>query len=521
MIITSVRFRLFCLGSVMLFLIFPRKQRWMALLFSSVAFYFVSLSDKRIIARIALTSLTTWLSAGIIEKLAASGRKALPERGDDKEARKRIRTATAKKRRAVLIAALLFNVGVLVRLKLLNYFQAFFTMFAAGKADAFSIIMPLGISYYTFSTVGYMLDVYWKRYESEKNFARFFLFAIYFPHIVQGPISRYNLLGRELKKEELRFRQDNLITGMESILLGCFKKLVIADRLGVFVSNTLGISGLSGTIYFTALLFDAFQIYADFSGYMDIVSGISAIFDVKLEKNFDHPFLAKSVPEFWRRWHMSLGSWFRDYVYYPINLSKPVKNIGKKVRGWENPYLKNLAIIAVPVFSTWVLTGLWHGTGPGYVLWGVYYGTLIALSTLFSEDIQKAVRKAGINTESRLYRLFQSAKMLLIFMGGRFLASTVSLSRHFEIIKSILTFKISTDFFSYGLNWLNFVIIFGGFVLFAAIALIERKEDIFTWFNRQNKIFCAIILYGLIFSVLLFGVFGARFNAEIFMYQQF
>lgn len=526
MTITSVNFLAFCVLSVIVFVLFPPRFRWISLLISSSAFYYLSISDKKILIWIVVTSFSTWLGGRLLDSVTKNTETALQENGLKQGDKKRIRAQGQKRRKIILIAVLSLNVGILVVFKLLNYFTGAFTMIADilsgyGTADAITLIMPLGISYYTFSTVGYVLDVYWKRYESEKNLARYALFAIYFPHILQGPISRYSKLGQELKKPRLRISWDNFVIGMESICLGCFKKLVIADRAGIFVANTLMENDLRGSIYITALVLDAIQIYADFSGYMDIVAGISKIFDVELEQNFNHPFLAKSVPDFWRRWHMSLGSWFKDYVYYPITLSKGVKKLNKRIKAWNYPHLKNLIAVVIPVMVTWLLTGLWHGTGKGYVAWGVYYGTLITLSVTFSEDIQNLLRKLGVNMECFSFRLLQTIKIFCIFIGGRFLGSTLGMKHRLDIIKSICTSLIDFKFFDYGLNKTDFVIIFWGVALLAAIAAIETRENIFSWFNRQNKLFCAAVLYCIIFAFFLLGIYGTQYDASTFMYQQF
>ena len=524
MTITSLQFLAFCLAAVLLFLIFPRKYRWISLLISSIAFYLIS--AKAIIVFIAVTSFTIWMAGRKMTCIQQKADNTLKNGDLDRTAKKELKKKTQSCRKRVLLIALVINIGMLVVFKIFNYFTAAFAMIAglfvgSANADALTVIMPLGISYYTFATIGYLLDVYWKRYESEENFVRFFLFAIYFPHIVQGPISRYPLLGQELKKKELRFTWNNFVIGMESILLGCFKKLVIADRASIFVSSVIQESGLHGSIYLFAMILDGIQIYADFSGYMDIVRGVSRLFDVELEQNFNHPFLAKSVPEFWRRWHMSLGGWFKDYVYYPITVSKTIKKLNKKVRNWKSNHAKNLVIIIIPVMVTWLCTGLWHGTGSGYVMWGIYYGTLIALSVTFGEDIQRFLHKLHINTECFSWRMLQVVKIFCIFMGGRFLGTQMTMTHRGEIFYQIFHSFLGFPVMDYGLDAVNFLILFVGVILLIAIAVIEQKQELFTWFNSQNRLFCAVVLYVIFFAVFLLGIYGSGYDASSFMYQQF
>ena len=525
MTITSLPFLGFNLIAVVLFILFPPRYRWISLLISSAAFYWISLSDKRILVFVLLTSLSIWFTTRLMDRSKDKYEQILGSPDLDKSHKKEIRKKMAGERRKLLIIALILNVGILIGFKFFRYYADAFAAVSAlvtgrSAADVRAIIMPLGISYYTFSTIGYLLDIYWRRYSSEKNYVRFLLFTIYYPHILQGPISRYTKLGAELKKGELHFTWDHFVSGSERILLGVFKKLVIADRAGVFVSKTLLTDGLHGSVYLLALALDAIQIYADFSGYMDIVSGVSCFFDVEMEQNFNHPFFARSVPEFWRRWHMSLGSWFKDYVYYPITLSKPVKELNKRARSWKSPHLRTMAAVIVPIMITWLLTGLWHGTGKGYVAWGIYYGTLITLSVTFSDDIQHLLNILHVNTECFSYRLFQTIKIFIIFMGGRFLGTTMEMRHRIEIFKSMRSF-LEADMLQYGLTQFDFKVLAAGICLLVIAGVIESNEDLFSWFNRQNRIFCAVILYLMMFAVFLFGIFGTRYDTSGFMYQQF
>ncbi|MBR0302530.1 MAG: MBOAT family protein, partial [Clostridia bacterium] len=318
--VASLTFLGFLLASAVVFYVFPVKFRWIALLISSVAFYVIAGSFK-FLPFIVLTSLAVWVAAVIIGKMNERLACELSEAELDKSEKKKLKEKCRKKTRAVLVLCLLLCIGILFVTKFAKYAVYFVNNIIASRGDGrlFGtawIVVPLGISYYTFSTVGYLLDVYWKRYPYEKNPLRFFLYAIYFPHILQGPISRYNLLGKELKRE-LRFDGDRVIAGVQLMIWGFFKKLVIADRLNVFIHSVYDGSPHPGSIFLVTMVFDAIMIYTDFSGYMDIVRGASQIFGVELEQNFNHPFFSKSVSEFWRRWHMSLGSWFKDYVYYP------------------------------------------------------------------------------------------------------------------------------------------------------------------------------------------------------------
>lgn len=528
MSITSLSFAVFTALSILFFLIFPRKYRWISLLISSIGFY--AAADYRYLPFILLTAFSTWAGALGIDRNFALQEQALKEGDLDKAQKKALKETCRKKRKRILLLVLILNIGILCVCKLSRYFSAAITAAAAmltgrQSPDALTILVPLSISYYTFSTVGYLLDVYWKRYGCEKNFARFLLYAIYFPHIVQGPISRYTSLGQELKKD-LDFRWDRFKFGCYLILWGYFKKLVVADRLNIFVTQAFGSGDYTGSVYLAALIFDAIQIYADFSGYTDIVTGISQIFGVRLEQNFNRPFLSRNVPEFWRRWHMSLGSWFKDYVYYPVTVSRFVKNINKRTSGQVSPRVTKFLITVFPVMTTWLLTGLWHGTGKGYVMWGIYYGVLITLSVMFTEDIQAFQKRLNINTECFSWRLFQHLKIFCIFMGGRFLGRTLGMSLRLNIFKNIF-FRLNLwtiwdgTLLGFGLDLKNFVIAFIGAGMMIIVGMLQEHCRIREEFERQNLVFKWLILYGAIFSIFLLGVYGTSYDSSSFMYQQF
>lgn len=528
MSITSLNFAAFVSASILLFIVFPQKYKWISLLISSICFYLAA--GIQYIPFLTMTAFTTWAGAFFIDRNSQKLKQELKGIDSDRSRKKVLKASYKKRQKTILCLVLILNIGILCLCKLFKYLAVSFASLAAmltGQAqlDALEFIVPLGISYYTFSTVGYLLDVYWKRYKCEKNFARFFLYAVYFPHIVQGPISRYSNLGQELKKP-LSFRWDNFKYGCYLILWGYFKKLVIADRLNIFVTQAFWSTEHEASVYVAAMVFDAIQIYADFSGYTDIVRGISQIFGVELEPNFNHPFFSRTVPEFWRRWHMSLGSWFKDYIYYPVTVSRPMKEISKRSAGKLSPRTIKFIITIIPVMITWLLTGLWHGTGKGYVLWGIYYGTLITLSVTFSHDIQRLQTRLGINTACFSWRLFQHIKIFCIFMGGRLLGRGIGPSFTLLIVKKVLRYP---DFWAIwdgsllqlGLDGKNLLIAFIGTGIMILVSILQERCRLRETFERQNLIFKWIILYGAIFSIFLLGIYGTSYNTSSFMYQQF
>lgn len=526
MVITSVQFALFVIGCICLFAVFPQKCKWVSLLISSLLFY--ALSDLQCLGFVIFSSASVWYAAKCIhEKFQQENKKI--EECRDREEKKEIRKVYKAKRKRILLITLFFNLGILISLKICKFLNIPLLMFWGqdGQSDISYILMPLGISYYTFSVTGYLLDVYWKRYLYEPDYLRFLTWTVYFPHIVQGPIARYDRSGMELKKR-LSLKWDNFKSGTELILWGMFKKLVIADRISVFINTAYSENNYLeiGIISFLALVLDAIQIYTDFSGYVDIVTGVSEIFDVKLERNFNHPFFARTVPEFWRRWHMSLGSWFKDYVYYPVSVSGCCKKLSKRWKGKCSDKMLSVILTAIPVMSTWILTGLWHGTGIGYCAWGIYYGTLIMLSVLFSERVQSFWRALSVDRNVFSFRLFQHIKIFFIFMGGRFLGNTIGLYTRVLMIKSICIDFIHGRFwdsavFGMGLDRFNFLILVISIGILIAVSIMQEKCSLRKVFEQQNYVFKVVILCFAFFTVFLFGVYGSQYDVGSFMYQQF
>ena len=522
----SLSFIIFFAVSVILFYICPVKYRWIVLLLASVAFYVIC--GVEYLPFIALTTLSIYLGGVGIGKVWNRQKAELSAEGLSREDKKDIKNKAKRKAKTVLLITLLLNVLILCVVKFAKFFIGPINSLIGGDFSAKNIIVPLGISYYTFSSLSYLLDVYWKRFEYEKNFFRFALYVIYFPHILQGPIENYSRLGKELKKE-LRFDLQRVIYAAELILWGYFKKLVIADRLNILTTNAFDNCNRDyGIFYFIAADFDVFYIYADFSGCMDIARGISQVFGVELDKNFDHPFMSKSVADFWRRWHISLGAWFRDYVYYPISTSSLVKNINKTLRGKNvSPKVIRSVCAIIPICVTWVLTGLWHGTGKTYLAWGIYYAGLISLSTCFSEPFQNLLKKLHFRTDTASWSVLQSVKVFFIFMGGRLLTSPGSLGNTRKVLNSILytrnywiltngtLWKIS------GMNETQFIISLAAIILLIAVDIVQSRSEttLRERISKENLFTRWILVIGLIVAIAVLGIYGAEYDASSFAYM--
>lgn len=529
MTFVQANFLYFLVIVFIVFYICPVKFRWIVLLAASLVFY--GIAGLEYLPFIFVTSFSVWLAGkrmgGIYE---AQDKECNAEELSKKEKRELKERAKAKCRR-VLIALLVLNVGILCACKFTRYFigpinSLLTNLGGKGTFSAEYIIVPLGISYYTFSSLSYLMDVYWKRISHEKNYFRFLLYVSYFPHILQGPIERYSRLGERLK-QELRFDFTRVSFGVQLIVWGFIKKLVLANRLDVFITGIYTRQAeLHGFLFLVAMILDVVYIYADFSGCMDIARGVSQIFGVELDLNFNHPFSSKTIDEFWRRWHMSMGSWFKDYVYFPVSTSKLVKNISRSTKNRLPNHISKMLVTALPVTITWVLTGLWHGTGKTYLMWGIYYAFIILMSVAFGDDLHQLAVKAGIKTETESWKLFQMFRTTVIFMFGRVLTRPEGLWRTKIILKSLVTdfnpwVLFDGSLYQYGFTKDDMKISIFFIILFGVVSCYQQRGSVREWIARQGIVFRYMIYILAVLSVVVFGIYGPGFNAASFAYMAY
>ena len=529
MTVVSGAFLLFLLIVVGVYYSVPLSYRWLVLLVASVAFYVLA-GRWQFLPCILLTTLVVWAGGLRLTQLDERQKEALAQAGKDRARKKAVRAEFKSLRKRTLVAILVLCFGALCVTKFSRVVVTMAEDFAratdpGAHLSATWLVMPLGISYYTFSTVGYLLDVYWHRYECERSFWRFFLYAIYFPHILQGPISRYSRLGASLKGEP-HFREENITHGVERIIWGFFKKLVIADRLNILVSTVYNGEPQAGSIYLVAMLLDALMIYTDFSGYMEIVCGASQLFGVEMEENFNHPFFSRTVAEFWRRWHMTLGGWFKDYVYYPITVSSWMKKLNRRNAKRLSKRATRVIGVAIPCLITWFLTGLWHGTGPNYVCWGLYYGTLITISNAFTEEFQALDARLGINTETQGWRIVQMVRTFLIFMGGRVLTSPGDLAKtgmvFFNIVHNLQPWQwLDGSVWEYGLTVRDGMLLLASLGVLLVVSILQEQGSVREAIDRRGTALRWVLMILGIIAVIVFGVYGAGYDAKSFIYMQY
>lgn len=374
----------------LLYYLLPKKVQWVCLLVASLVFYVFS--GWKNLLFILFSAFTTWGAGMTLSSMADGYEKAKRADGLDKDGKKKLKAVYLKKRQIVLWAVLILNICVLAFVKYVPTFTGV------------GLLFPLGISFYTFQAIGYLLDQYYEKYEPQRNFAKYLLFVSFFPQLIQGPINRYDKIGDSLLSEH-SFDWNSTKRALFLILFGLMKKFAIANLLSGAVGFILDAPSADtpGVAIVLAILMYSAQQYADFSGGIDIVLGIALLFGVEMMPNFRQPYFAVSLGDFWRRWHISLGAWMKDYIFFPFALTKPMQKFGK----WGNKSFGREIGRHLPSFLgnilVFLIVGIWHGAEAHYIIWGLYNGLIISFAEIIPpiiNDIRVKHSKTSIYNES-------------------------------------------------------------------------------------------------------------------------
>ena len=508
MTLVSVKFILFSLVVLLLYYVLPKKFRWIILLAASYIFYF--LSSKFLTIFIILSSISVYITGLLINKQNKKIDK------NNIELNKKIK----RNKKLFLLFAVLLNVAFLLVLKYSNFFIDISNSIFKTNFGFVKILLPLGISYYTLEAISYIADIYMGKYEASKNFFAVNLFLIFFPTITEGPICKFNDVSPKLMNGN-SIKYENLINGAGLMLFGYFKKLVIADRAGIYVNNVFGNTSLSGSVVFFAIALYTIQIYAEFSGCMDIVCGLSKMLGIDLPKNFERPFFSKSIQEFWRRWHKTLGVWLKDYVFYPISFSKLITRISKFSRKKLSKNLAKFLPVASSLFFVWFLNGFWHGASFKYILYGLYYYIVMMIGLLLKPYTDKLLNKLKINIKSKGYGLFQTIRTTLLVFVGMMLFRSKTITAAIDMFKSI--FRCSKEkLTSFGLTNIDFIIILIGIILLFIYGILEEKGiDVVDKLNKKPLVIRYLVYLIICLSIIVFGIYGPGYNPADFIYGQF
>ncbi len=508
MSIVSFCFFVFVAVIVGFYYIIPLSNRWISLLLGSTIFIIIGSSWKMYIIFLA-------------QVILAYGGALLFHKN-------------LKQNRLICSIVIVLELAALIFLKdsyffIINYRHILHLLGRPREIPFLEIAAPLAISYYTLMLISYILDVYWGKIEIERNPLKLLLYAGFFPQMIAGPISRYSETAAELW-EGHRFNYDNFCFGVQRFLWGLFKKLVLAERLGTIV-NTIYTGGLEETwapvgsyIWIGAIAY-AFQLYTDFSGGMDIILGTTQLFGIVLPENFRTPFYSTSMSELWRRWHITLGLWLKDYIMFPFLKSRPAakfrafcqKQFGKKAAKTVPTYLGT--------FLVWFCCGFWHGGTYKWIFWGLSTFVIIVGGMILQPFFDKLQALLQVNKEAGSWILFRRLRTFLLFIITCSIQPANSLMSALKMWKNAFVYNpwilVDGSLYKLGLDRLDFwVMIFGLMILFI-VSKYQQKGSVREIIARQNLVFRWILWLGLFIVVLLFGMYGEGYDPAEFIYEGF
>lgn len=505
MLFNSTGFLVFFPVVALVYFLVPQKFRPAWLLAAS--YYFYMSWNPRYAVLIAATTLCTWAAGWALD----AGRQG-QSGAQEQNAARRI------KRRWVLLGSLVFSLGILFFFKYFNFFAENLNALlrvagAQARMPVLDLVLPVGISFYTFQALGYVIDVWRGETRAEKNLLYYALFISFFPQLVAGPIERSKNLLHQIRAEQV-FEPQRVLDGLLLMGWGFIEKVVLADRIAILVNevynNYQSYTGLQ--IALATVLF-AFQIYCDFAGYSDIAVGAARVMGFKLMKNFQSPYYATTVGDFWRRWHISLTTWFRDYVYIPLG--------GNRCSSWK--WCRNLLV-------TFALSGLWHGASWNFVIWGLLNG-LYQVIGRFTGPVRAAVKQGlHIPEKSWLWRVLQGVMtFLLVDFAWMFFRANGAGAAFGMIGHAIENTGLSVllhpgsllEACSIGMRKKEFAVMLLGLAGLMLVDYVRPRVDLKAALRKKHIVVRYCVYYAMIFTILIFGVYGPVYDPSAFIYFQF
>lgn len=499
----------------------PRRARGYVLLAASYAFLWCACGPLALI--VVASTVCVW-ATGLVMGRALARRDELV--GSGASTRREARRACRVRMRLALAAGATLNLGALAALRYLPALAAL-----AGEAGVWlpapSIGAPLGISFYTLQAVSYLVDVYRETCPPDRSPARLALFLAFFPNVMEGPICRYGQVARRpWAGEPVRARA--LQAGLARVAWGLLKCLVVANRLNAFVKPVFGDPGSydGGVIALAAALY-VMQLYCDFSGAMDFAVGVGRIFGAGTPENFRQPLFSRTASEFWMRWHVTLGAWFRDYVFYPVSLCGPVKRLGSAARRAAGPRLGPALASAPALLCVWLGNGLWHGAGSQYLLFGAYYFVVIWAGGLLGPLAAPLRERLGVSRDALPYRALQHARTLLVILVGELLFRAPGAAEGVSMLARMVTcFRpaslVDGTALTVGMDAHDFAV-----VGVAALALLgvglarERGRPLLEPLLRRGGAPCWALVSALVAVTAVFGAYEVGYVPVDPMYAQF
>ena len=508
--------------------IFPKKFRGVVLLALSYLFFLI-ISRKLIIYLIGST-LVIYVFSLIVKKLQKNRDIELEK--SNKENRKKIKEKCEKKQRIILILSILINLSILIILKYSKFLGdnlnfLFENMDIQTRINVLSFVLPIGISFYTLQAISYSVDVHRGLIKPDTNLGRLALYLSFFPQIMEGPICRYQDTAQKLWSGE-RTTYKGLTFGLQRMALGLGKKIIIADRLNIIVNEIFNnYTNYDGGIIAIGMVLYTLQLYMDFSGVMDIAIGIGEIFNVKLPENFKQPFFSKSISEFWTRWHITLGTFLRDYIYYPVSMSKAIKKLTTTLRKKIGNYYGPLITSTLALFLVWLANGIWHGAAWNFIFYGMYHFTLILLGRIFEPLNKKILKKLHINSEKTWFKIWQIIRTVLLVLIGELFFRANGLRAGINMFTKMTTnfsFEAISNgsLLKMGLDYKDFIIVMIFTIIFFIISILKEKGiDIREKVSSKKIIIRWSIYLVLILSIVIFGAYGIGYIPVNPMYANY
>ncbi|MDO5134873.1 MAG: MBOAT family O-acyltransferase [Eubacteriales bacterium] len=526
MSVNQLAFLILVFGSLFLYYLAPKKYQWAVLLAISLLFY--RLMGVRCFLYVLLTSLSLTLGTRKMQSLSDGLDAQLEkEKGLTRKEKKEKKELVKSRKRRWLVGILVVNLGLLIVLKYGNFLIAningLLGMVGIDPLNRLGIAAPLGISYYTLQSIGYGLEVYKGKVQAEKNPLKVLLFVTYYPQMTQGPIGRYPDLAPQLFSGH-RFEYQNLAKGCELILWGLFKKAVIADNMRPLVKNIFGnYDQYGGMTLLLGCVYMAVQMYADFSGYSDLVIGISRLYGIQMMENFRRPFFSLSLGEYWRRWHISLSSWFRDYVFYPASISKGALRFGRFGQRHFSPRIKKVFPVVYAMSIVWFCTGLWHDASWRYILWGVANGVILIAGVLLEPQFTWIKKKLHINEEAWWWKGFCILRTFLIVALLKVFPGAGTTGQSLDIARRILldfNFSLSRSALLPQMRLYTVIYVCAGLLILFFVSLIqERKGSMSLWLAERPAALKWAFYLLLLFMLMYMGKYDSL--AGGFEYAQF
>lgn len=516
--IVSLQYLFFLALTFLAYFLCPRRFRWWVLLAASVVFY--AICGLEYLPFLAVVTLSTYFAARVMGSIAERAAAQMADSAE-REEKRAIKAAAQKKKRMVMAACLVVDFGILAVLKYLNFFVDWL------GGERLELLMPLGLSFYTFQAVGYVLDVYRSREKPEKHLGKYALFVSFFPQLVQGPISKHDALAKQLY-EEHDFDFVRARSALRLMAWGYFKKCLVADKLAPLVTALFDAPGdHSGCMAAFAALCYGVQIYADFSGGIDVVRGVGQFLGIDMEQNFNQPYFATSIADFWRRWHITLGNWMRSYIFYPLALSKRMTRLGRRLSDRLGNYVGKAVPLCLASLVTFLVVGIWHGAGWKYIVYGLWNGLLISIGTLTEPPLTRFYEKHGIDKDSPWLHALRIIRTFLLVTIGRFFARAADVKTALFMLGRVFTgwsdgTAFIDDLFTLGVDGKNLTVAVVGLGIMLLVGILrECGRDIRAWIEARPVILQLVGELVFVLALIVLGEYGAEYDPADFIYMVF